>query len=464
MELNEKFRFLRRAQTVVDLGFAPGAWSQVALANVGPRGRVLGVDLLPVRPPRGCSAIQANFLSKNTHLAIVQYLIDRDRGRRIPLAADPHAEDALAKEERGLYAASVTRTPATDATDAAAAAANTAATAAGEKAERATSAGSGTESAAEAGKKADADEDAPARASGEAVVEQLIGESAAAIDKPKKRGRPRKGKLITVDSHGVPEDAIGNGNGNGNGNGTVNGNGNGTVNGNGGDAEAGPVLQHEESYIDLEKRMAGLKTIVFDVDGPRRDTSANDTASETSTAGSSNAASSEPDTGRSASAQGEAVDNNGVDADDGSTEASRIAEIERTRPKLVDVVLSDMCAPFPYLDGLVDARLSYSRDSALTRTFRRMSNTTGMRAADHAASIDLCDAALLFCVNHLKPRGSFVCKVFDGRESDELRDRMKQVFRRVQTVKPDSSRRESTEIYLVGMNRIPGVEAGDVKW
>lgn len=94
MEINEKYKLFKKAQTVVDLGYAPGAWSQVALSHVGPRGRVLGIDILPATPPRGVAAMQANFMSKRTHLAILQYLSDTDKGRAVPLDAPEEVAEA----------------------------------------------------------------------------------------------------------------------------------------------------------------------------------------------------------------------------------------------------------------------------------------------------------------------------------------------------------------------------------
>lgn len=49
IELDEKKRLLRRGDHVLDLGCAPGAWLQVASRRVGARGRVVGIDLQPVR-------------------------------------------------------------------------------------------------------------------------------------------------------------------------------------------------------------------------------------------------------------------------------------------------------------------------------------------------------------------------------------------------------------------------------
>ncbi len=48
-EAQEKYRLLRRGDKVLDLGCAPGAWSQYALRVVGPEGLVLGLDLQPVK-------------------------------------------------------------------------------------------------------------------------------------------------------------------------------------------------------------------------------------------------------------------------------------------------------------------------------------------------------------------------------------------------------------------------------
>lgn len=69
MEIDDKYHLFSKnsSQRVLDLGFAPGAWSQVAFDRTRPNGMVLGVDILPCAPPRGVSSIQANILSKRTH-------------------------------------------------------------------------------------------------------------------------------------------------------------------------------------------------------------------------------------------------------------------------------------------------------------------------------------------------------------------------------------------------------------
>jgi 23S rRNA (uridine2552-2'-O)-methyltransferase len=50
-EIQRRTQVLRRGQRVIDLGCWPGGWMQVAVAEVGPGGRVVGVDLATIEPP-----------------------------------------------------------------------------------------------------------------------------------------------------------------------------------------------------------------------------------------------------------------------------------------------------------------------------------------------------------------------------------------------------------------------------
>jgi 23S rRNA (uridine2552-2'-O)-methyltransferase len=61
LELDDRDRFLRPGSRVVDLGAAPGGWSQVAAARVGPKGRVIALDLLPMEPIPGVTFLQGDF-------------------------------------------------------------------------------------------------------------------------------------------------------------------------------------------------------------------------------------------------------------------------------------------------------------------------------------------------------------------------------------------------------------------
>ena len=60
-QLDERFRLLRRGMRVVDLGCAPGGWSQVAAERVGPGGAVVGVDLSETDSLPGATLIQGDF-------------------------------------------------------------------------------------------------------------------------------------------------------------------------------------------------------------------------------------------------------------------------------------------------------------------------------------------------------------------------------------------------------------------
>jgi 23S rRNA (uridine2552-2'-O)-methyltransferase len=61
-EIDDKHRLLKPGARVVDLGAAPGGWSQVAVKRIGARGRVVAIDLLPVDPIGGVDFAQIDFL------------------------------------------------------------------------------------------------------------------------------------------------------------------------------------------------------------------------------------------------------------------------------------------------------------------------------------------------------------------------------------------------------------------
>ena len=72
-------------------------------------------------------------------------------------------------------------------------------------------------------------------------------------------------------------------------------------------------------------------------------------------------------------------------------------------------------------------------------------NMAGNAVIDQTRSIYLCELALDFAAEHLKPGGTFLVKVFQGA--------MKSVFAAVATRKPEASRNRSNEIYLLGRNK-----------
>ncbi|KAF7894873.1 hypothetical protein EAF00_006687 [Botryotinia globosa] len=265
LEIDTKYKIFKRGQTVVDLGYAPGSWSQVAYQRTKPHGRILGIDIIPAQPPQGVSTIQGNFLSRRVQKSVKNFLLDPERGRpRRPLFTSPDDDDE--------------------------------------------------------------NDDDPAPL------------DIAAAEQP--------------------------------------------------------------SYIDFERHMD-------DNDGA------------------------EIHPTRSAPSQSQ------------SDEPSQ--ESEKDATKMVHVVLSDMCAPWEQTTGFWKRSLS--------DPYNRMMNTTGIKFSDHAGSMDLCNAALQFAFDTLRPGGHFVCKFYQGAEDKELELKLKKMFAVVHREKPESSRSESKEAYFVALRR-----------
>jgi 23S rRNA (uridine2552-2'-O)-methyltransferase len=63
IELHERDKLLKPGLTAVDLGAAPGSWSQVLRERLGPQGRIVAVDILPMDPLAGVDFVQADFAS-----------------------------------------------------------------------------------------------------------------------------------------------------------------------------------------------------------------------------------------------------------------------------------------------------------------------------------------------------------------------------------------------------------------
>ncbi|OCK84516.1 FtsJ-domain-containing protein [Lepidopterella palustris CBS 459.81] len=127
---------------------------------------------------------------------------------------------------------------------------------------------------------------------------------------------------------------------------------------------------------------------------------------------------------------------------------------DKTLGRVVDVVLSDMSAPWDQTSG-------YHRKSVSDPYFRMM-NTSGMAFRDHAGSMDLCMAALKFCFDTLRTGGHFVCKFYQGSEEKELEKKLKRLFQKVHREKPESSRSESKEAYFVALRRNEGPSKEEV--
>lgn len=80
-------------------------------------------------------------------------------------------------------------------------------------------------------------------------------------------------------------------------------------------------------------------------------------------------------------------------------------------------------------------------------------NTTGIRMTDQARSYDLCELALNISHKFLKKDGHFICKLFHSDDFTKLREQIKSEFQQFHAVKPDSTRKISKEIFLVGIRK-----------
>ncbi len=77
MEIDDRDHLLRAGMVVVDLGAAPGSWSQVAVERTRPGGLVVGLDLLPVEPLPGAVFLQGDFRDQSALEALQQALAGR---------------------------------------------------------------------------------------------------------------------------------------------------------------------------------------------------------------------------------------------------------------------------------------------------------------------------------------------------------------------------------------------------
>ncbi len=83
-------------------------------------------------------------------------------------------------------------------------------------------------------------------------------------------------------------------------------------------------------------------------------------------------------------------------------------------------------------------------------------NFSGIRDADLARSYELAELARDFAVQHLTRGGSFLVKLFQGADFEAYRDALRSDFQKVMIRKPDASRAESRELYLLAQGLLKG--------
>ncbi|MCS4307105.1 23S rRNA (uridine2552-2'-O)-methyltransferase [Rheinheimera pacifica] len=78
-EINQQDKLIKPAMTVVDLGSAPGSWSQFCVGIVGGKGTVIACDILPMDPINGVSFLQGDFRDE----AVLNALLSRIGGQNV---------------------------------------------------------------------------------------------------------------------------------------------------------------------------------------------------------------------------------------------------------------------------------------------------------------------------------------------------------------------------------------------
>jgi 23S rRNA (uridine2552-2'-O)-methyltransferase len=103
MELDDRDKLIRPGMTVVDLGAAPGSWSQVVVERLKGQGRVIGLDLLDVHPMPNFEFIQGDF----TEEAVLSQLEAALNGHQVDLVISDMAPNmsgvTLVDQARAMY-------------------------------------------------------------------------------------------------------------------------------------------------------------------------------------------------------------------------------------------------------------------------------------------------------------------------------------------------------------------------
>ncbi|MFZ5467502.1 MAG: 23S rRNA (uridine(2552)-2'-O)-methyltransferase RlmE [Pseudomonadota bacterium] len=105
IEMQERDRVLRPGQVVVDLGAAPGGWSQYAAGVIGDQGRLFALDILPMDSFAGVDFIRGDF----TEQAVFEQLLERLEGRTVDVVLSDMAPNMSGQDSvdqpRAMYLA-----------------------------------------------------------------------------------------------------------------------------------------------------------------------------------------------------------------------------------------------------------------------------------------------------------------------------------------------------------------------
>lgn len=105
LEINDRHHLLRPGMVVVDLGAAPGGWSQIAARKVGAGGRVIAMDILPLEPIAGVDFMQGDFTEQAVCDALIAKLGGQQAGLVISDMAPNISGMKSVDQPRALYLA-----------------------------------------------------------------------------------------------------------------------------------------------------------------------------------------------------------------------------------------------------------------------------------------------------------------------------------------------------------------------
>ena len=108
-EMDQKDRLFSKGQTVIDLGAAPGSWSQYASERIEQQGKVIAVDILPMEPIDNVLFIQGDFTEQAIYEQCMQVLNSRSVDLVISDMAPNLSGIRVSDQVRGIYLAELCR-------------------------------------------------------------------------------------------------------------------------------------------------------------------------------------------------------------------------------------------------------------------------------------------------------------------------------------------------------------------
>ncbi len=102
LDIDKRDRLLRPGMIVVDLGAAPGSWSQVVVQKLKGQGQIMAIDLLPVAPLPGMAVLQGDFASDEG----LAWLEDQLQGKQVDLVLSdmaPNISGVMLRDQARHY-------------------------------------------------------------------------------------------------------------------------------------------------------------------------------------------------------------------------------------------------------------------------------------------------------------------------------------------------------------------------